>query len=118
MPKYKYNCQNCNKEFIAKKRNVKFCCKKCWLKGTNHYREYYQKNKEKMRDRQRKWARIHRIYSSEKKRISGVIKRAFPKNNKCEVCQRIIKFLEYHHWDDNDLKKGKFIKGKIGRAHV
>jgi len=42
----------------------------------------------------------------------GIQKRDFPKDNLCELCQEkpIRKSkLAYHHWDDDDFKKGLWI---------
>lgn len=45
--------------------------------------------------------------------ITGITKRPYP--HKCEICHRRVgidfKWLNYHHWDDKDLHKGKHIKG-------
>lgn len=42
----------------------------------------------------------------------GVKKRPYPENNSCELCGECLpKKLAYHHWDDNDLKKGQVVKG-------
>ena len=45
--------------------------------------------------------------------LTGITKRPYP--HKCELCHRQVgidlKWLNYHHWDDKDLHKGKYIKG-------
>jgi hypothetical protein len=33
-------------------------------------------------------------------------KRPYPKDNKCEICGKLHKKLDYHHWNDADISKG------------
>ncbi len=33
-------------------------------------------------------------------------KRPYPQDNKCEICHKENKRLQYHHWDDSNLMKG------------
>lgn len=38
------------------------------------------------------------------------LKRLYPNNKRCELCKLLPKkFLNYHHWDDNDIRKGIWI---------
>lgn len=40
--------------------------------------------------------------------VNGVIKRPHP--GMCELCGKAVK-LQYHHWDDGDIEKGKCVPG-------
>lgn len=84
--------------------------------------EYYSKpeNKERQRlaGKKRRWEKPEEIakyrrehtLATREKMYTSITKRGYPKNNKCELCER-EKRLVYHHWDDTQLKKGSFIMG-------
>jgi predicted amidophosphoribosyltransferase len=42
-------------------------------------------------------------------------KRLYPKDQKCELCNRVKKRLPYHHWDDNNKSKGIWV---CNRCHT
>lgn len=90
-------------------------------------REYLVKNRDKINARRRKHLkekgltekgryyalkyRRHHCLGLKGKFLVGVNKREYPIDSKCEICLKLGKQLGYHHWDDNDLVKGKNIKG-------
>lgn len=84
-------------------------------------KKWAKENKEKLNEYQKKWAKEHRKQLREidrktkivtgGKKYSGLKKREYPIDNKCELCEEVAKRLVYHHWDDNDLQKGKNVKG-------
>jgi hypothetical protein len=102
------------------------------MNNKEYYKNYYKKNRKKENLRAKKWyiknrkkirekAKLRRpqkrkyeritALTTKNKKISGIIKRNYPIDNKCEICEKSFNWLAYHHWDDNDLQKGKFIKG-------
>ena len=98
-----------------------------------YQRNYYQTHKEQLNEKKRKWKKAHpekvkeyikrtkpENYSKEYyrkhtlrvngKAIHGLNKRAYPEDNKCELCNKEPKkFLIYHHWDPQNLSKGIFV---------
>lgn len=76
---------------------------------------YYLKNKEKIMKRSTLWNKNHKNHRLQYMRNSylrfngksiRVKKRDFPKNNKCELCNKNYNRLYYHHWNDNNLELG------------
>jgi len=78
------------------------------------YKKLWLRDRDKINEKHRLTFRETGL-STNGKRYSGLIKRGFPSDNKCEICGKEcgkeVKRLNYHHWDDNDLKKGKHVKG-------
>lgn len=121
------NMRNNKGQFLSKENHPN------WKGGfdAKKYRdEYYSKpeNKERQRvagkKRRRekpeeitKYRREHTL-STKEKMYTSITKRSYPKDNKCELCEK-EKRLVYHHWDDTQLKKGNFIIGLwlCGRCH-
>jgi len=112
-------CPICKKEFEAYRKDKIFCSKNCTHKNwrnKNPKRHYYHsrkwrlKNKEYYRNyMQRRERRF--ILRGKNNEYYRVIKREYPKNNHCELCEEQKKRLNYHHCDDNDLQKNHFVKG-------
>jgi len=63
----------------------------------------------------RNWNRIRVLGTSKDGkfiRYSGLNKRKYPENKKCELCNEKINGLVYHHWDDENPNKGMWICNK------
>ena len=83
---------------ISPLRNCKECMK------TQH-REWRKNNPEKIREYRRK-----HILGTGKKYISGLNKRDYPADNKCEICGRFQpRRLAYHHWDNKNPNWGIWV---------
>ena len=101
-------------------------------KKKEYMKKWYQKNRDRVLEREKEWRRKNqeKLKEYEKRRyperkeksrintitfknktIHGVRKRAYPSNHCCELCGQRKERLEYHHWDDSDIEKGKFVKG-------
>jgi len=109
-------CKICGKEFHASRiyGNYKrqYCCsEKCKRERRKMYNKTYQ-GPYYIRKR-KNWCRDNRLSNNGQ----GVrtIKRPYPKNNKCKVCQKVPtykkKFLVYHHWGDIEVNNGKMTCG-------
>lgn len=72
----------------------------------------YAKNRESIKAKARVYVRNH-VLVTRSKTVCGVYKR--PYTGYCELCNREmneqVNKLHYHHWDDSDLEKGKYVKG-------
>jgi len=90
---------------------IKKIREKYLLKHPKWWIEFWKKNKEKYNQKRRKTHRERNLTTGNMK-YTGLIKRFYPIDNKCELCEKMLeKGLKYHHWDNDDLKKGSFVKG-------
>jgi len=75
--------------------------------------KWYVTNRNQILAKNKEWRRMHCIdygRSREKRLITGLNKRLYPKGSKCELCSRECNNkLKYHHWDDTNLNKGIWI---------
>jgi len=81
--------------YPSHKKNRQYICKECYWKSIKGYKKDY------LRRRQ--------VFTTGRKRLLGE-KRKW--TNICELCGNKRKVLPYHHWDDNDLRKGVWLCGK------
>jgi len=89
-------------------------CSKCKVKLDNkNWSKFYRRIKQyKCRKCDNKhiheWDRKHILttFINGKETILKGNKRPYPKDQKCEICKEVRKFLIYHHWDDKDISKG------------
>ena len=69
-------------------------------------------SKSKGRKYHRDWERKHRLTTTGHRKIVGK-KRSYPIDGVCELCNGTItpkgESLDYHHWEDNDLRKGLWL---------
>ena len=78
------------------KKNYDYTCRRCWQKqNVIESRKY----------------KTHTCHDGKDIILTGV-KRPYPKEGLCELCNKESKILHYHHWDDNNLKKGLWLDGK------
>lgn len=97
----------------AKRKRCPSCKEKKSISKFNKNQNYcWECQRQIQRRRYRTvWIRTGNRKSS--RTITGIIKRPYP--HKCELCHRRVgidfKWLNYHHWDGEDLYKGKYIKG-------
>lgn len=70
--------------------------------------EYYLKNIEKIRKVNLEYSRQHRLGCNGGKYYNGLNKRQRP-DDICEVCNRKVHKLDYHHWDDSNLNVGIWV---------
>ena len=108
-----------NKKYYWKNRKrLRFYNKKWYQKNKDKVKEYQERNRKKIQKLRQKYRKEHtrerKDYQRATRLMSGgkqyrVIKRPYPKNQKCEVCEKVKQHLEYHHWEE--IKKGKFVKG-------
>ena len=81
------------------------------VKETNRKSDRKRQESGKELDYSRR-TRLGTFIKGKKIHFYGLKKRPYPKDNKCELCGVIKeKKMGYHHWDDNDLQKGKLVKG-------
>jgi len=57
----------------------------------------------------RDWSRSSRLNTSSG-RICGLSKRTYPAGSNCEMCGGEAERLVYHHWDDDNLNLGLWVK--------
>lgn len=69
-------------------------------------KEYRLENREKINTRQKEYNKKHSL-TTNGKRYYGLNKR--PRPQICELCGQIVKYLSYHHWDDNDMSMGVWV---------
>lgn len=80
-------------------------------------RNYYSKNKEKIKENRIKRkdkitaTRRQTCLGTSKAIFHGLMKRNYPISNCCELCKRKVLRLVYHHWDDLNLNQGMWICG-------
>lgn len=128
MSNYKKEYYQKNKKEILTKMKEYSKRPKVKKRRKEYMREYQLNNKEYWNEKNRKWKKTKKgkeyskkyqakyvrnevLFRGNGKRIYGIKKRPYPKNQRCELCQKEKKLLTYHHWDDNDLVKGKKVKG-------
>ena len=74
------------------------------------HRRYYQEHKEeineKTRDYKKDYRRKHIVMVNGKS--IRVDKRPRP-DDICELCDRVVVFLHYHHWDDDNPHRGIWV---------
>lgn len=70
-------------------------------------RRYCKEHRKQVKEYRIKYTRKYRLTTGGK--TYSVIKRNYPKDKKCELCQVKGKRLGYHHW--GKIKKGKKLKG-------
>jgi hypothetical protein len=69
------------------------------FRGRNH--DYYLRHREDHLAKCAEWARQNKVNG-----ITVKGKRAYPKDDACELCGKKGKRLGYHHWDDDNLHLG------------
>ena len=91
-----------NKKVLRAERRKRGLCPQCGNEVDNNK---FSKCK-LCRENQRNYRR-HYIIGSTGRKIYGE-KREYPQDCKCELCFR-EKQLQYHHWDDNNSKRGIWV---------
>lgn len=124
-PSVKKCCRICGVELTAENCRVKRrVCRKCENKRSAEYyqrnidrlRAYnkarstarYWSNPEKFKADMQNYRRKHVVCHSSGTLIRGV-KRDFPVDGLCELCRKKKRILDYHHYDDADLRKGLWL---------
>lgn len=93
-------CEHCGYEWIPRILEPMFCPRcKCTVseRGRKYKRDYYSG--------QYVGTRIDGKYVL----IKTSLKRGKP--DSCELCGRVVRRLNYHHWDNSDLSKGVWLCG-------
>jgi len=114
-------CKSCQAIYMReyRRKNSKEYKAYCQSRREGHREEYrkanrkhYRTHKEELILRQRDWRRQNVL---SRVRIQKE-KRAYPANQKCELCHEVHKHLAYHHWDDVAPHKGVWVCMKCHRA--
>ena len=69
--------------------------------------KYYINNREECQARIKRYARQHRLSSGGM--TFTVNKSPRPPDDTCELCGRISRKLNYHHWDNLNMHKGVWV---------
>jgi len=80
-----------------------------WFKADRERPRYICKNchKNYARSWKRRFSLRHYVQGKLIK-LRG-IKRPYPRNGRCEICNNKHKRMPYHHWDDKDISKGIYL---------
>ena len=110
------NCPKCKKILpIDKfrkspkyKSGYRSWCNKCESQGSM---AYYEKNRKKIIEFRRKHVIQTNKHGNHRDRIfiMGVIKRPYPIDSICEICDKAARKLSYHHWDNNIPSQGIWV---------
>lgn len=128
-------CIECSAEYLATKRNQKFCSKQCCYKVFNRkrykskehkewYTEYYKKNKIKLLEKHTKWwkdnrdkERINQRERARKRKLKAIEY----KGGVCIDCKQIFPpcVLDFHHLDMKEKDKQiRIIAGKWEKVKI
>lgn len=83
---------------------LNYWCKAC-------YKEYYERNRERIRLYHKKYHREKRLTTKMEGKVVtiSVRKRPYPAGDTCELCGRESRRLCYHHWDDTHPEWGMWL---------
>jgi hypothetical protein len=90
-------------------------CKECHKKTVRKWEERHPEFKERIKIRRKNKLRKTSIRYGNGNDIKNIIKRNYPKDEKCEICKKNGKRLVYHHWDNDNFLKGIWI---CNRCHI
>jgi len=99
--------------------DIKRANKEWYLNNKNRVKKYQEDNKERITEWQKKYDQKRAGSKKDRARITrltsggigyhNVIKKPYPKTQKCQLCKKVKEHLEYHHWDK--IESGIEIKG-------
>jgi hypothetical protein len=123
------------RRFVASLSDVKLA--ELGREQSERNRLYREKNKEKLRQKDREYQKNHReerrmydklrqpfqtvfrrkrrlgtCLNGERIVIRGIIKRPYPPSSTCELCGNCFKRLVYHHWDNTEKILAKVVSDK------
>lgn len=125
-------CRVCNNELgdenwypSLRCRNVRLCIECAKRKSAVRDKRFYIKHKVKIIQQKKEYQqrnrenilaynRLHYL-GTDGRFFSGLNKRTYPDNHQCELCDKPVNRLGYHHWDDGNMSVGIWL---CSQCHV